>query len=138
MGLLKEFKAFAMRGSVVDMAVGIIIGIAFGRIISSLINDIIMPPIGLLLGDVDFSQLAITLSEKTATAEAVTIRYGAFINTVLDAMVVVFCIFLIVKGMTRTPPKAAEPTTKDCPKCYSRISLKAVRCPHCTSDLEAA
>lgn len=138
MALLKEFKAFALRGNIVDMAVGIIIGIAFARIISSLINDIIMPPIGLLMGDVDFSKLAITLSEKTAEAEAVTIRYGLFINNVLDSLVVIFCIFLIVKGMTgRQNQATAAPSTKECPKCCSRIALKATRCPQCTADLDA-
>lgn len=142
MGMLKEFKEFAVKGNVVDMAVGIVIGGAFGKIVSSLVNDVIMPPVGMLLGNVDFSSLAITLRTKTAGAEAVTINYGAFINTVIDFVIVAFAIFIVVKQMNRLkrtkeePP--AEPTTKDCPKCFSTISIKAVRCPHCTSELEPA
>ena len=142
MGMVKEFKEFAMCGNVVDMAVGIIIGGAFGKIVSSLVNDVIMPPIGMALGNVDFSKLAITLSEKTAETEAVTIGYGIFVNTVLDFIIVAFCIFLVVKGMNRLNRKEAEPTkeptTKECPRCYSTISIKATRCPNCTSELEAA
>lgn len=139
MGMLKEFKEFAMRGNVVDMAVGIIIGAAFGKIVSSLVKDVIMPPIGMLLGNVDFSNLAITLKEKTATAEAVTIGYGVFINTVLDFIIVAFVIFMVIKQINRfkkkEPAPAAEPTTKECPKCFTSIPIKAVRCPNCTSDL---
>jgi len=139
MGMLKEFKEFAMRGNVVDMAVGIIIGAAFGKIVSSFVNDVVMPPIGLLLGKVDFSNLAITLKTKTATAEAVTLKYGIFINTVLDFVIVAFAIFLMIKQINRfkrteeAPP--TEPTTKECPKCFSIIPIKATRCPNCTSDL---
>jgi large conductance mechanosensitive channel len=139
MGMLKEFKEFAMRGNVVDMAVGIVIGAAFGKIVSSLVKDVIMPPIGLLLGDVDFSQLAITLKEKTAVAEAVTINYGVFINTVLDFVIVAFAIFIVIKQINRYKRKeeapVAEPTTKDCPKCFTAIPIKATRCPNCTSKL---
>jgi large conductance mechanosensitive channel len=139
MGMLKEFKEFAMRGNVVDMAVGIIIGAAFGKIVSSLVNDVIMPPIGLLLGNVDFSQLAITLKEKTAVAEAVTIKYGIFINTVLDFVIVAFAIFIVIKQINRFKRKeeapAAEPTTKECPRCFTLIPIKAMRCPNCTSEL---
>jgi len=139
MGMLKEFKEFAMRGNVVDMAVGIIIGAAFGKIVSSLVKDVIMPPIGLLLGNVDFSNLAITLREKTDAAEAVTINYGVFINTVLDFVIVAFAIFIIIKQMNRFKRKEAvpvvEPTTKECPKCFSVIPIKATRCPNCTSDI---
>jgi large conductance mechanosensitive channel len=139
MGMLKEFKEFAMKGNVVDMAVGIIIGGAFGKIVSSLVNDVIMPPIGMLLGNVDFSQLAITLREKTADAEAVTISYGAFINTVIDFVIVAFVIFMMIKQMNRLKRKEEEapqaPTTKDCPKCFSTIPIKAVRCPNCTSEI---
>jgi large conductance mechanosensitive channel len=139
MGMLKEFKEFAMRGNVVDMAVGIIIGAAFGKIVSSFVNDVIMPPIGLLLGNVDFSQLAITLKEKTAASEAVTLNYGVFINTVLDFVIVAFAIFIMIKQMNRFKKKeeapVAEPTTKECPKCFSTIPVKATRCPNCTSDL---
>ncbi|NLE39595.1 MAG: large-conductance mechanosensitive channel protein MscL [Pirellulaceae bacterium] len=140
--MLREFREFAVKGNVVDMAVGIIIGGAFGKIVSSLVNDVVMPPIGMLLGNVDFSQLAITLREKTAEAEAVTINYGAFINTVIDFIIVAFAIFIVIKQMNRLrrkeeePPK--EPTTKECPKCFSTISIKAVRCPNCTSELEPA
>jgi large conductance mechanosensitive channel len=101
MGVLKEFKEFAVRGNVIDMAVGIIIGGAFGKIVSSLVNDVIMPPIGLLLGNVDFSKLAVTLSAKTAEAEAVTIKYGLFINTILDFIIVAFAIFIFIKQINR-------------------------------------
>jgi len=139
MGMLKEFKEFAMRGNVVDMAVGIIIGAAFGKIVSSLVKDVIMPPIGLLLGNVDFSNLAITLREKTDAAEAVTINYGVFINTVIDFVIVAFAIFIVIKQMNRFKRKEAvpvvEPTTKECPKCFSVIPIKATRCPNCTSDI---
>ena len=139
MGMISEFKQFALRGNVVDMAVGIIIGGAFGKIVSSLVNDVIMPPIGLLLGNVDFTQLAITLRAKTAETEAVTIKYGVFINTILDFLIVAFAIFIVIKQMNRLKKKeeapAAAPTTKECPKCFSTIPIKAVRCPHCTSEL---
>jgi large conductance mechanosensitive channel len=142
MGMIREFKEFAMRGNVVDMAVGIIIGGAFGKIVTSLVNDVVMPPIGMLMGNVDFSSLAITLREKATAADAVTIKYGVFINTVLDFVVVAFCIFMVIKAMNRMqraeakPPKA--PTTKDCPKCCSSIPIKATRCPNCTSELGVA
>jgi large conductance mechanosensitive channel len=141
MAMLKEFKEFAMRGNVVDMAVGIIIGGAFGKIVSSLVSNVIMPPIGLLLGGVDFSSLAITLKEKTIGAEAVTIKYGVFINTVLDFVIIAFAIFMVIKQMSRLMKKEeapAAPTTKECPKCYSTISIKATRCPNCTSELHIA
>ncbi|HPC02776.1 MAG TPA: large-conductance mechanosensitive channel protein MscL [Syntrophales bacterium] len=139
MGMLKEFKEFAMRGNVVDMAVGIIIGAAFGKIVSSLVKDVIMPPIGLLLGNVDFSSLVLTLRAKTDTAEAVTINYGVFINTVLDFIIVAFAIFIVIKQMNRFKRKEAAPavvpTTKECPQCFSVIPIKATRCPNCTSDI---
>ncbi len=139
MAMIKEFKEFAMRGNVVDMAVGIIIGGAFGKIISSLVNDVIMPPIGILLGNVDFSNLAITLKAASPEAEAVTIKYGLFINTVLDFLIVAFAIFILIKQMNRLKKKEeaapAEPTTKECPKCFSVIPLKASRCPNCTSEI---
>ena len=141
MGMVNEFKEFAMRGNVVDMAVGIIIGGAFGKIVTSLVNDVIMPPVGMLLGNVDFSQLAISLNEKTADAEAVTVNYGAFINSVLDFLIVAFCIFMVIKGMNRMKRNADEPeevTTKDCPKCCSSIAIQATRCPNCTSEISAA
>ncbi len=140
MSIGKEFKEFAMRGNVVDMAVGIIIGGAFGKIVSSLVKDVIMPPIGLLLGNVDFSALSITLRAKTETAEAVAINYGLFINTVLDFLIVAFAIFMVIKQMNRfkKPAPAAAPTTKDCPFCFSAIAVKATRCPHCTSEVKSA
>jgi large conductance mechanosensitive channel len=149
--MLKEFKEFIMRGSVVDMAVGIIIGAAFGTIIKSLVSDVIMPPIGLLLGNVDFSNLFVvlkagegaasyaTLAEAQA-AGAVTINYGMFINTIISFLIVAFAIFVLIKNVNRMKRKeeeapAAEPTTKDCPHCFSTISIKATRCPFCTSTL---
>ena len=139
MSMVKEFKEFAMRGNVVDMAVGIVIGGAFGKIVSSLVNDVIMPPIGLILGNVDFSNLAITLREKTVAAEAVTIKYGHFVNTVLDFVIVAFAIFMVIKQMNRLKKKEEaaplEVTTKECPKCFSTIALKASRCPNCTSEI---
>ena len=138
--MLKEFKDFAMRGNVVDMAVGIVIGGAFGKIVTSMVNDVIMPPIGLLLGNVDFSELSITLRGATADAAAVTLNYGAFINTVIDFVIVAFAIFLVIKQINRLKKKAPpkEPTMKECPKCFSTIPIKATRCPQCTSELQAA
>jgi len=137
--MLKEFKEFAVKGNVVDMAVGIIIGASFGTIVKSLVDDVIMPPIGLLLGKVDFSNLVITLKEATADAPAVALRYGAFINTVISFLIVALAVFFLVKGINSlkrqeaAPP--AEPTTKECPYCFSIISIKAVKCPNCTSSL---
>ena len=151
--MLKEFKEFAMRGNVVDMAVGIIIGAAFGTIVKSLVSDIIMPPIGLLLGKVDFSNLFITLKSvpsggtfatvaEAQKAGAVTLNYGLFINTVINFVIVAFAIFLLIRGLNRlkreeeVPP--AEPTTKECPQCYSTVPIKATRCAYCTSELETS
>jgi large conductance mechanosensitive channel len=138
MGMLKEFKEFAVKGNVVDMAVGIIIGAAFGKIVTSLVSDVVMPPIGMLLGSMDFSNLAFVLREKTAEAEAVAINYGAFINTVLDFVIVALVIFLVIRQMNRL--KREEPakpaTTKACPYCRSTIDPSATRCPNCTSQLE--
>jgi large conductance mechanosensitive channel len=140
-----EFKKFVMRGNVVDLAVGIIIGGAFGKIITSLVNDIIMPPIGVLLGKVDFANLYINLSGKTfdsladaKAAGAATINYGLFINTVLDFVIVAFVIFLLIKQVNRlkAAPAPVEPNTKECPYCLSVIPLKATRCPNCTSELK--
>ena len=148
--MFKEFKDFAMRGNVVDMAVGIVIGTAFGTIIKSLVSDVIMPPIGLLLGNVDFSNLFITLREgvtagpyvtlaEAQTASAVTLNYGVFINTIISFLIVAFCLFLLIRSMNNlkhqeeTAP--VESTTKECPYCFSTISLKATRCSHCTSEL---
>ncbi|MFB3880524.1 MAG: large-conductance mechanosensitive channel protein MscL [Armatimonadota bacterium] len=137
--MLKEFREFALRGNVVDMAVGIIIGAAFGTIVQSLVNDVIMPPIGVVLGKVDFSNLYITLKPATTEAPAVAIRYGAFINHVVSFVIVAFCVFLLVKQINRLrrPAPAAEPTTKDCPYCLSTIPVKARKCAHCTSEVAA-
>jgi len=144
MGLLKEFRDFAVKGNAVDMAVGIIIGAAFGKVVTSLVNDLIMPPIGKLLGGANFSNYFINLSngsfvslEQAKQAGAATINYGLFLNNILDFLIVAFCIFVVVKQMNRlkrTPP--AEPTTKSCPQCLSTIPLKAVRCAYCTSPVE--
>ncbi len=145
--MLKEFKEFAMRGNVLDMAIGIIIGAAFGKIITSLVSDIIMPPIGKLLGKVDFTNLFITLGDggfktlkEAQAAGAPTINYGLFFNTVIDFVIVAFVIFLIVKQVNRFKKKPPEeaPATKECPFCISQVPLKAVRCPNCTSDLKTA
>ena len=145
--MLKEFKEFAMRGNVLDMAVGIVIGAAFGRIVTSLVNDVIMPPIGLLLGKVDFSSLFINLSgtpyaslADARKAGAAVIGYGAFLNTILDFVVVAFVIFLLIKQVNRLkrPAEAAPATTRECPYCLSMIPLKASRCAHCTAQLPAA
>jgi large conductance mechanosensitive channel len=130
----KEFKEFAMRGNVVDMAVGIIIGTAFGKIITSLVNDIIMPPIGFILGKVDFSNLVIMLHAKTETTPAVVVSYGVFINTVINFAIIAFAMFVIIKQMNRIAPPDA-PTKKDCAFCCSSIPVNAKRCPHCTSLL---
>jgi large conductance mechanosensitive channel len=146
--MFKEFKEFAMRGNVLDMAVGIIIGAAFGKIISSFVGDILMPPIGKLLGNIDFSNLFINLGSGTfpslkaaQDAGAATINYGVFFNTVIDFLIVAFAIFLLIRQVNRFTKKEeapAEPTTKDCPRCFSSIPIKASRCPHCTSELQAA
>ncbi|MBF8304587.1 MAG: large-conductance mechanosensitive channel [Dehalococcoidia bacterium] len=150
--MLKDFKAFIMRGNVVDMTVGIIIGAAFGTIVSSLVKDVIMPPIGLALGKIDFSNLAVVIKQGSTpgpyatlaaaqAAGAVTLNYGLFINTIVNFLIVAFVVFFfIVRPIARmqAPKKAAEPaasTTKECPFCYSNISIKAVRCPNCTSPL---
>jgi large conductance mechanosensitive channel len=145
--MLKEFKEFVMRGNVMDMAVGIIIGAAFGRIVTSLVSDVIMPPIGLILGKVDFSSLFLALSsthyDSLAAAKAAgapTINYGVFLNAVIDFLIVAFVIFLVVKQVNRLKktPAAAPPNTKDCPYCKTSIPIGAVRCPNCISDLKAA
>jgi large conductance mechanosensitive channel len=145
--MLKEFKAFAMRGNVVDMAVGIIIGAAFGKIVTSFVGDVLMPPIGLLLGKVDFTNLFFTLSgqseptlDAAKKAGAVTLNYGLFVNTIIDFVIVAVVIFLLVRQMNRlqTPaPAPAPPATRECPLCLSTIPLKARRCPQCTADLTA-
>ncbi len=144
--MLKEFKEFAMKGNVLDMAVGIIIGAAFGKIITSLVSDILMPPLGLLLGKVDFSSLFLNISGQSyATlaeaqkANAATINYGFFINSIINFLIVALAIFLLVKQVNRLKkePPAAAPATKDCPFCASAIPIPAKRCPHCTSQLTA-
>lgn len=145
--MFKEFREFAMRGSMVDLAVGIIIGAAFGKIITSLVNDIIMPPIGLILGRVDFSNLFVDLSgNKYATlaeakaAGAATINYGLFFNTVIDFIIVAFVIFFVIRQINRLKREEAPapPDTKDCPFCFTVIPVKAVRCPHCTAEIPAS
>ena len=141
--MLKEFKEFAMRGNVMDLAVGVIIGAAFGKIVSSLVEDVIMPPIGLLLNHVTFSDLFISLDGKTyqtlklaKEASAPTLNYGNFLNTVINFLIVAFCVFLVVKQINRFAPKpAAVPTTKDCPQCAMPIPIAAKRCGHCTTQL---
>jgi large conductance mechanosensitive channel len=152
--MLKDFKEFIMRGNVVDMAIGIVIGAAFGAIVKSFVDDVLMPPIGLLLVNVDFSNLFITLKDgaKAAgpyaslaaakTAGAVTLNLGVFINTVISFLIIAFAVFVVIKGINRMKREgeapAPEPTTRECPFCLSTISLKATRCPHCTSELGAA
>ena len=144
--MLKEFKAFALRGNVIDLAIGVIIGGAFGKIVTSFVNDIIMPPIGMLLGNVNFADLFIALDggdyaslAQAQEAGAPTLNYGMFINTVIDFLIIAFVIFLVVKQINRLTPKPApapaEPTTKACPYCFTEIPVKATRCPHCTSEL---
>jgi large conductance mechanosensitive channel len=146
--MLKEFKEFAMKGNVLDMAIGIIIGAAFRKIVSSFVSDVLMPPIGLLLGKMDFSNMFISLSgaeykslAEAKTAGAATLNYGIFLNAVFDFLIVAFVIFLMVKQVNRMrakPAPAAAPTTKECEFCVSAIPIKATRCPHCTSQVAAA
>jgi len=148
MSMLSDFKEFAMRGNVVDLAVGFVMGAAFGKITTSLVNDVIMPPIGFLLGRVDFSSLYVNLSEKTfpslaaaRTAGAPIVAYGSFINTIIDFVIVAFAMFILVKQMNRLAspaPAPPAPADKDCPYCLSKIPLAATKCAHCTSELKAA
>ena len=149
--MLKEFKEFAMRGNVVDMAVGIVIGTAFGAIVKSFVADVIMPPIGLLLGDVDFSNLFVVLKDSAESAVAyktlaeaqaagaVTVNLGLFVNSVINFLIIAFAIFMVIRGVNRLKREekapAAAPTTKECPHCASTIPIKANRCPQCTSEL---
>jgi large conductance mechanosensitive channel len=150
--MFKEFKEFAVRGNVVDMAVGIIIGAAFGAIVKSLVDDVIMPPIGLLLGNADFSNLYVVLKEGAAAAApyasladakkvgAVTLNYGVLVNALMSFIIVAFAVFLLVRTINRLKaeqPAPAEVTTKECPHCYSAIPIKATRCPNCTSMLDS-
>ena len=140
---MSEFKKFAMRGNVIDMAVGIIIGAAFGKIVDSLVKDVLMPPIGLLLGKVDFSDLKIILTEGE---NPVSINYGLFINALISFIIVAFAVFVLIKAINKLQEKITaeedavsapvEPTTKSCPHCCSEIAIKATRCPHCTSELK--
>lgn len=151
--MLKEFKEFAMRGNVLDMAIGIVIGAAFGAIIKSFVADVLMPPIGMLLGNVDFSDLFLVLKEGTVAAPyatmaaakeagAVVLSWGVFVNTVINFLIIAFAIFLLIRNVNKlkkqeeAPP--AEPTTKNCPECLSEIPIKATRCAHCTSEIKAA
>jgi large conductance mechanosensitive channel len=129
--MLKEFREFAMRGNVIDLAVGVIIGGAFGKIVSSLVGDILMPLIGLLMGGIDFSGQSIQIGEAV-------VAWGAFVQTIIDFLIIAFVIFLMVRGIGRLQrkPAPAAPTTKECPRCTSTISIKATRCPHCTSELK--
>jgi large conductance mechanosensitive channel len=142
--MLKEFRDFVLRGNVLDLAVAVIIGAAFGRIVTSFVNDILMPPIGYLLGGVDFNDLFISLNgqayeslEAAQAAGAATINYGVFITTIIDFIIIAFAIFLVVKAANRlkAPPAPAEVTTKECPHCFTQIPIKATRCPNCTSQL---
>lgn len=150
--MLKEFKEFAMRGNVMDMAVGIIIGAAFGAIVSSLVADVLMPPIGMLLGNVDFSELFVVLQQGATagpyatidaakTAGAVTMNYGLFINAIVKFIIVAFAVFLMIRSINRLKKPevatAAAPTTKDCPYCYSAVAIKATRCAFCTAELKS-
>jgi large conductance mechanosensitive channel len=146
--MLQEFKKFALQGNVLDMAVGIIIGASFGKIITSIVNDVLMPPIGLLVGRVDFSGLFLNLSgnpyatlAEAKAAGAPTINYGLFLNTVLDFVIVALVIFLLVKQINRLKSQKAAPdaapTNRDCPRCFSSIPLRATRCAFCTSDVQA-
>ena len=148
----EEFKTFALRGNVIDMAVGIIIGAAFGKLVDSLVKDVIMPPLGWVLGKVDFSQLFVVLPtadgintyptyEAAQAAGAVTINYGVFINTIISFVLVAFAVFMLIKMINRlnakkvADEKEAEPTTKECPYCYSTVDIRARKCPHCVSEL---
>ncbi|MFO7675969.1 MAG: large-conductance mechanosensitive channel protein MscL [bacterium] len=152
--MLKEFREFVMRGNVIDMAVGIVIGAAFGAIVRSLVSDIIMPPIGLLLGKVDFNNLFVVIKPGAETpapyatladaqaAGAVTLNWGLFVNSVISFLILAFVIFVIIKQVNRLkrekPAPSAEPTEKDCPFCLTKIPVKARRCPNCTSQLETS
>ena len=151
--MLKEFRDFIMRGNVLDLAVAVIIGGAFGKIVTSLVNDIIMPPLGLILGNVDFSNLYLvmrgtvpagtSLAEAQKVAGVVTLNWGLFVTNIINFLIVAFVIFLLVRGSNqmanalKKPAAPAAPTTKECPYCLSAVALKATRCPHCTSELKA-
>ena len=138
MSVVKEFKEFAMRGNMLDLAIGIIIGAAFGKVVSSVVNDVLMPPIGVLIGGVDFSSFGLTLKDAVDKTPAVVLKYGVFLNNMIDFLIVAFAVFMIVKAVNRmknkseTPP---APTTKACPECSMTIPLEAKRCGHCTTKL---
>jgi large conductance mechanosensitive channel len=143
--MYKEFKEFVMRGNVVDLAIGVIIGAAFGKIVTSLVEDVLMPPIGLVLGGVDFSNLFINLSGKAypsiaaaKAAGAATLNYGIFLNNIINFLIIAFAIFLLVKQINRMqrPAPTAAPTTKECPYCLSTVPLQATKCAHCTAELK--
>jgi large conductance mechanosensitive channel len=145
--MLKEFREFAVKGNVIDLAVGLVLGAAFGKIVTSLVEDVIMPPVGLLLGKADFSSLFIDLSgaghpslDAAKKAGAAVIAYGAFLNTIVGFVIVAFAMFLLVRQINRLKrePAAAAPDTRECPYCVSPISLRATRCPHCTAEVPAA
>ena len=143
--VLREFREFALRGNVIDLAVGVIVGAAFGKIVSSLVNDIIMPPFGLLLGEVDFSRLYVNLSREhyasladAKAAGAITVNYGVFLNTIIEFLIISFAIFLVIRQINRWRKRMpVAPSEKECPFCASSISVKAVRCPQCTSELSS-
>jgi large conductance mechanosensitive channel len=145
--MFEEFKKFALRGNVLDLAVGVIIGAAFGKVVSSLVNDVMMPPIGVLTGNVDFTNKFVVLKgnqnfetlKAAKDAGIATLNYGLFVNTIIEFLIVAFAVFLLVRQVNRfqeAPPPPGPPTTKDCPFCYSTIPIKAVRCPNCTSELK--
>ena len=144
----KEFKEFAVKGNVIDLAVGVIIGVAFGKIVSSIVEDLLMPPIGRVLGNLDFSNMYIPLSDKVAPGLALAearklgpvFAYGNFISVLINFVIVAFCIFLLVKGINKLkkPSPTGPPTAKDCPACAMSIPVKATRCPHCTTELAGA
>lgn len=145
--MLREFREFIMRGNVVDLAVGVVIGVAFGAVVTSFVNDILMPPIGMLTGQLDFSNLFINLSNESypslaaaKAAGAPTLNYGLFINTIINLVIVGFAVFLLVRQVNRLkgPPPPPAPATKECPRCASAIPVKAQRCPQCTSELATA
>jgi len=139
MSIGKEFREFAMRGNVLDLAIGIIIGAAFGKVVSSMVNDVLMPPIGVLIGGVDFSSFGFTLKEAIDKNPAAVLKYGVFLNNLIDFTIVAFAVFLIVKAvnrMQRKPAPVVAPTTKKCPECSMDIPLDAKRCGHCTTKLQ--
>ncbi|MEN9839092.1 MAG: MscL: large-conductance mechanosensitive channel [Bacteroidota bacterium] len=146
--MLNEFKKFAMKGNVIDMAVGIIIGGAFTGVVQSVVKDLLMPPLGLLIGNIDFSDIFITLRAATETSAAVTLNVGLFVNATISFLILAFAVFLLVKNINKlqeiterkekqdaAAAEAAAPSTKECPRCYSTIPIKATRCPHCTSEI---